>query len=381
MPRQLVLRGTDVASRASYRLAKWGPLDLGNRVDTARFVIHDGKKTLGFVPREDDTVIYTEPDGVTRSFAGKVKQVKITNTPIGVEYECSCQGWGAMLKGIVPQVAKNYAAGLTDIAMVSDVLATFYGPIGTGLTHVLYSKRSSMPAYVIEVGKKNLDIILGELAAIADNASLYIDADKRVHWNDVLRLADFTISTRPNGTTRRKASGITHFRDAAAAPMRVKVKGAGGVEYEATDWLAFARAKLRRDTTEGAAPEDLHWQIPDITDTALTTVEQCQQRAFQELAKRAAREVVSFKTLEAGLYPGMELDITDTNKGTLSDGLYADGDDPACASADDDEMHLSMGRFMIQRVTPALLGNGVVEFAIEAGSYEPQWGAAVQRAA
>lgn len=381
MARQLILRGTNVATRASFRLAKWGPLDLANRFDTARFVIHDANKTLGFIPREEDTVIYTEPDGVTRSFAGKLKQLKVTNLPIGVLYECACQSWGAMLKGVVPQVAKSYAAGLTDIAIVSDVLASFFAPIGTGITHVLFSRRSSMPAYDIVPGAKSLDAILSDLASIADNAPLYLDADKRVHWNDVLRLAPFSISTRPNGTTRRKAWGITDYRDASQAPMRVKVKGAGGVEYEATDWLAFARAKLRRAADEGGAPDDLYWQIPDITDATLTTVDQCQQRALQELAKQAARQVVSFSTLEAGLYPGMEIDVTDTNKGTGSDGLYADGDDPACAPADDDEMHLSMGRFLIQRVTPTLKGNGVVEFAIEAGSYEPQWGAAVQRAA
>lgn len=177
------------------------------------------------------------------------------------------------------------------------------------------------------------------------------------------------------GKVRLASMGdLRDFRDTTRAIERVTVNGSGGVSQVATDWPAHAASELvrLRENADPLLAGAASTRIPavEITDTTIDTNARALQRGYLELARRGGR-TVRFTTWRSGLQAGQVIDVVSAN--------WRDADAkplprPAFrwrTQSRSGGLGGSLGRFLIQRVTPRSIGNGVTEYAIECGAYEP----------
>lgn len=183
------------------RSISWGPRDLSTRIDVARFAL---RESTPVIPDDDMYGEITDTDGLTKVFAGIARQPDVEETvSVGeITYQVALQGWGALAYRTPITSTESYAAGVSDAYIVSDLLTKYYGAIGTGLTHRIFTSRPDMPAMVFTGGQLSLGQALDQIATEANGAPWWIDPDKAVHWNDTRRLAPFIISTAPDAVAR-----------------------------------------------------------------------------------------------------------------------------------------------------------------------------------
>ena len=382
MARKVIIRSTDLLAttpkRVRYETLEVGPLDIGQLVDTAKVTVDDEAGSLSFAPAEDDFVKIVDTDGSTVLFQGKVAQVTQHNAPpAGVLYELACQGWGALLDFVELTATETYAAGFSDVYIIRDLLSKYWGQIASGSpAHVLYSARSAMPAETFNAGT-TLRGALDQIAKDAYRPFYYVGSGKELHWNDVLRLAPWGVSTKgPNGVDLHAIGNVQDYVDFTGTAYRVTVNGSGGATYTATDWSLVAKYN-QRISDEPLAPTQRIRQLADVTDTTLTTSTQCQQRAFALLATARPRRVVRFSVWEAGLFPGMRIDYFNSHR--MAPTIFPRG---AYRSVVVNKFAALLpgrftGRFLIQRVTPKPLSSTQTQFDVEAGSYEPSLASAL----
>lgn len=376
MARQLIVRATDLLAttpkRVRFDTVQIGPLEIGQPIDQMSFTIDDETGTLGFVPTEDDYCKLIDVDGTTVIFQGRLAQVHARNVPPnGVYYDVAAQGWGALLDRTQITATETYAAGFSDVYIVRDILTKYWGNIASGSpAHVLLSNRSSMPPMTFNPGT-TLRSFLDTMATNAFNPFYYVDASKALHWNDVTRLAPWGVSTTsPDGTILHAAGNFDDYVDFTGTAFRVTVNGTGGATYTATDWPLLNKYNARlSDEPLAPAPMRIR-QLPDISDTTLTTNTQCQQRAFAELAKVRPRRFLSLSVWESGLFPGMRIDAVNGHRGTLT-VPYPRPSQRSVNSSSSHKLNTGLGRFIIQRVTPQLLSPTYTQYDIDAGAYEP----------
>jgi hypothetical protein len=366
-------------ARVRYETLKVGALDIGNPIDRASFTVDDEYGTLPFAPAEDDFIKIVDVDGTTL-FQGRVAQVNARNhEPTGVLYDLAAQGWGALLDRIQTTAIETYAAGFSDVYIIRDILGKYWGQVASGApVHVLRSARSLMPPETFAAGT-TLRVILDQIATDAYKPFFYIDADKGLHWNDVTRMAPWGVSTQgANGTDLHFIGAVEDFTDFTGAAYRVTVNGTGGATYTATDWTQVARYN-QRISDEPLAPTQRIRQLPDVTDTTLTTVAQCTQRAFSLLATVRPRRTVNFRVWEAGLFPGMRIDMFNAHH--MIPTLFPRGASRSVIANTFAALRPGrmLGRFLIQRVTPTPLSNTYTQYDIEAGAYAPDFMTALAR--
>lgn len=197
MGTKATLDGTDVTASLRDRGVSWGPRDLATHVDVGSVLL---RGTSPVIPDDDMVLEITDTDGLTKVFGGVVRMPDAEET-IGdggaeLTYQVRAQGWAALLYRIPITTTKAYAAGVSDAYIVRDLLAAYYGPIATSVTHVVRSSRVDMPAMTFVAGQLSLGQALDQIAVEANGASWWIDpADKAVHWNDTDRRAPFLIVT------------------------------------------------------------------------------------------------------------------------------------------------------------------------------------------
>lgn len=588
MGTRITLGSTDVTPYVVLGSVSYGPFDIGgSHISLANFEL---KSTTPVVPENDLYVAITRPDGINLAFSGLVRQPKDrqeTRRLDGVRYLVTCQGWGAVLRETIITNTESYPAGVSDRYIVADLLAKYYGPIGTGLAHVLYSRRSSMPAVTWTGGRTSLAQAFDDIAALAHGAVWWPGEDKRFHWNDLFSVAPFALSDAPDGrpsyhdeviadapvgywrlgdksgTVAKDSSGngrdgtyvggvmlgaagaigdgdaaakfdgttgyvdlgdvaalkpaqvtvevwyrstdtdgmlvacpvtpygydiwvtettglprwefdgvsaavrsitgpssvadglwhhivgtydgitarlyvdgvqvnslvynggaleyavgavrindrvgdiarrvdgpidevaiyptalsaariaahyaarvtrrvgfqnFERFRDHTSAALRVRVVGLN-VEYTATDWEAWGKAQQRL-TAEPNAPTPRLRQLPDVIDLGLTTVAECQQRAFIELRRVASRVSFSARVFEDGLQPGQRIDVISAaigkgvgDKPSFRNTRRVGGGAPGIANG--------MGRYLIQRISPQTITNDRFAYEVQFGDYEP----------
>jgi len=373
--RQLVVRNVDLLAstpkRVRFDTVQIGPFEIGQPVDQWSFTIDDEDRSLSFIPTEEDFAKLVDLDGTTIIAQGRIAQITARNVPPkGVEYDVAVQGWGALLDRTEITATETYAAGFSDVYIIRDILGKYFGNIASGSpAHLLLSNRSSMPAMTFNPGT-TLRSFLDTMAQNAFKPFYYLDAAKALHWNDITRLAPWGVDQKsPDGTILHAAGAFTDSTDFTPAAFRVTVNGTGGATYTATDWQLLAKYNARI-SDEPLAPTMRIRQLADISDSSLTTVAQCQQRAFAELAAARPRRVVGFRVWESGLFPGMRIDVINPNRGTLTVPYPRPSQRSVNASASK-KLGTGMGRFLIQRVTPTLLSTTQSQYDIEVGSYEP----------
>lgn len=390
MPTVVKVRGTDVTAHtilAGDHKLTWGPLDVGQRVSTAKFRLKDSTPV---VPEDDDVVEITDTDGVTVRFGGKVRQARqIHDLEIGLHYAVLALSWEAVLDRIKLKQAYTWAAGTPDSKMVTDLATDHWSQVATGVTHVIYSARPDMPALTLEAGRLSLLQAFEQIAAIAGGVVFWVHPSlKRLHWNDVRVLAPFALGDKPNGTTIRAFTrSIERLGDSAREAVRVKVIGAEGVEYEATDWQKWARLK-KRLADESGSPAERFPSLPDHIDLTLTTLEECKRAAWTLLAAQAAeRDVLSMSTRDSGILPGQLIDILDSKLVANNPGIpsvhggsvgvyhsFSDATKGSTAGKSD-----RVGRYLVRRVTPNLIARDEWEFGLLVGHHRPTLAAALAR--
>jgi len=375
MPRKVLLRTTDVAAAKAVRkddsgapLLSW-PLSLNERYGTASIDL----TTDAPRPRDDDYIEITAADGVTRVFSGLVKMPELRDeTGERARYSVEAQGFGAVLDRVVLTAAISWVAGTPDRKMVEDVLALYYGPIATGITHLIRNRRADMPAVSFYTGT-TIRSVLDGIAAEAWNAPWNVDADKRVNYN-YFPAAPYVLWAPATTTTALKAlDSATHASiesysdhgDSTQQVLRVRVVGTA-VEYTATDWVGVARVS-RRLADEPNAPTARFWQAVDVNDTTLTTVEQCKQRGFAELAAGGPRRTHRCSVVRDGFAPGQVVDVVNEQVGPETAPLMRWG---KWRSDSGKQLRLGQGRFVVQRVDPEPLTDTDTRYRLTLGSHE-----------
>lgn len=381
MATKVTLRSTDVSAYVVEDSLQYGPLELGNRIGSASCQL---RTTSPVTPEDEDYFEITDTDGVTRLFSGVVRMPAQAKSPaVEGRYVVRAQGWGAVLKRTLITAAEAYAAGKSDVEIVSDLLTKYYGPVATSVSHVLYSANPNMPALSFAARTTSLFDALETISRAAYNAVWYVDPDKKVRWNDVNRLAPFALSDVADGTYAKRLRTIQIVGDGTATAARVRVVGSGGAEYTATDWVKVARLNLRNADQPGAAAL-AYYDLPDITDAALTTTDQCKQRAWAELAALERRTILRASAVASGLVPGMRIDLiaSDIGNRTTIGVKTAPHPQPRqrqVAFSSSAQLHKGIGRFTVQRVTPRALDLDQWELDLDAGTYEPQLDTALAR--
>lgn len=377
MPQVVKIRSTDAAAAKAVRkddsgipIISWSQ-DLGNRFGTAMVGL---SSDLGFRPGEDDYVEITRVDGVTREFSGFAVMPRGEDVPGRrvLNYEIQAQGFGAVLDRIPVTAAINWPADMSDRKMVDDLLALYWGPIGTGITHAVHVRRIRMPAIAIAAGT-SLRSALDAIAKEAWDAPWWVDADKKLHWNDG-PAAPYVLWAPATGGALKPLTDASFAsferlgdaRDGAQKAIRVRVVGAAAVEATVTDWPSWGRV-ARRLRDEPLAPTARFWQLPDVTDNTLTTVAQCEQRGFAELAKNGSRRTLPVDVKREGFAVGQRVDLVDEEVGTLAGTLprWTRG----WRSSSGKRLYKGQGRFRIQRIEATAVGEGEYSYALELGQY------------
>lgn len=363
------LRGTDITKEVLRSVeALVVEEEIGSRIRICSLPLDD---TSTARPEDGDYLEVTKTDGVTARFRGLVRFPSLQDEPgVRVIHRATAQDWGALLSGILVTGAHSWAAGTSDGKMVSDLVSSYWAPVASSASHVIRSRRATMPAMSIAARSKSLRKALDDIAIEAFGAPYYVDPLKGLHWNDVHRLAAFALGDKPaaDGDALREVVRLTDQGDAGALALRIKVKGAGGVEYEATDFNEWGRlARKQRD--EAGSPGERFYQLPDETDTALTTVDECRQRAWARIEEHRRRRVLKVWTYEEGLAPGMQVDLFDSAiTFARPPRRQSRGVCPTKAVA---RARRSVGRFMIQRVVSTLVGADDWLSELDLGSYVP----------
>lgn len=377
MARVVKVRTADMTGRV-----KEGSLRVGSReiraADSFSFTLLDHDDGMTFWPARDDYVAITEDDGLTLEVAGKVRIAR--RIPIlgvsGRRHELHCQGWRALMYEVLITASISWPAGTADSKMLKDLLDLYYAQIGTGITHRIFTRRSSMPAMSFGGGTKYLGEAIDEIAAEAFDADWQPTPDKVIHYNDPAVAPPFHLTDdAPNGTTMRSYAELTEGQDITQPVVRVFVQGGGGASAEVTDWHAWGLYDQRRRDEPGAPAERFYAQV-DESDNTLTTVEQCNQRGLAIIAKERGAVVAEGRrhlkalTYEPGLRPGMKVKVSSTKLAKpLAQRYLRRGPRRVPLATSRPASHL--GAFLLQRVTPSDRGADEMQYHLELGHRRP----------
>lgn len=386
MTRVLTVRTTDfiAADYVHEGSLRFGPFDVGSRVSQLGFETRPGA-TLSFVPDFYDYVSLTDTDGSTVRWRGRVRQVA-RKRDVGVAagdkfwLAVDCQDWGAELDLIYVADDWEWTAGASDAYMVKQLVDQYWAALGTGLSHTLQPSRPNMPALSITQGSMTLRVAFDTIARLANNARWWIDASKQLHWNDGLTFAPFIMDDNAEyGDTGlyRAYHYLEDFRDLTGVATRITVVGnAPGIEATETNWPIAAKMNRRLSDEAGSPTYRVH-QLADVTDTSLTTVAQCTQRALQEIARYAGRRVLVLRTYESGLWPGQKVDVIDRVSGTRTVPYGTHSVNWGTCPSESKKLYLGLGRFFVWRVTPRNRTADKWEYEVEMGDREPTFAQAL----
>lgn len=388
MAQVVKVRGVDAAALKAVRAGEDGlPLlsweqDLGNRYGSARIGLAED---IDFRPGEDDFVEITRSDGVTREFSGLVVVPQSTDLPGQRDYshDVEAVGMGALLDRIRVSATLNWPAGTPDSKMVADLLAQDWGALRSDATHVIRSRRVDMPAMTVEAGV-SLRAGLDDIAREAWDAPWWPDADGNCRWNDH-PLSSLILWAPADGGAQRAFDDatfapfeeLTDMRAGRSKALRVRVVG-NGVEATITDGQTFVRVSKRK-VDEPWPSTDRFWDLPDVVDTSLTTVTQCERRGWAEIAAHAASRTWRVATTREGFAVGQLVDVVDEQMGTLA--VPYPRRRMRTPSYSGNGLHKGQGRWQIVRILAEAQGGGEWRYTLELGNYAKTFGVGLTRAA
>lgn len=378
MAQVVTIRTTDAMALRAVRAGDDGiPLmhwtqDIGNRFGSAMVEVTE---ELGFRPGEDDYVALTRKGSATKEFSGLALAPAIRDVPgeRDFSYTVEAHGFGALLERIRLSATHNWSAGTPDVKMARDLADAYWSPIRSGATHLMRSRRVDMPPVTVQQGislRRALDAIARE----AYDAPYWVDEDDLgLRWN-YHELAPLVLWANAHGEDPKdiddaEFASFEHLEDRTASSrkaLRVRVVG-NGVEATVIDAMGYARAS-RRWVDEPGAPTARFWDLPDVTDTTLTTVTQCRRRGWAELAANGRRRTINVATTREGFRAGQLVDVVDEQIGTLAvPHLRRRMRVPSYSGKG---LHYGQGRFLIQRVEAEAIGSDEWRYRLALGAYE-----------